>query len=138
MGSSVTWILNGIKAPVAHVAGSHHHKAAPYFFGHGQDGLHLLAQVKQVAPQVPVVLITGWGSIGLAVEGMKAGAAEFVTKPWHNEALLQTIHTVLSLSAGPGETAAAPEPESAATSRRQLDKQYRFADIIGVTTYLYC
>ncbi len=97
----------------------------------GQDGLQLLAQVKQAAPQVPVVLITGWGSIGLAVEGMKAGAAEFVTKPWHNEALLQTIHTVLSLSAGPGETAAAPEPEGAATSRRQLDKQYRFADIIG-------
>ena len=94
----------------------------------GADGLALLREVKQLAPQVPVILITGWGSICLAVEGMKAGAAEFITKPWHNEALLQTIGTVLGLH----ETAAAPEPtEAPAASRRQLDKQYHFADIIG-------
>jgi len=96
----------------------------------GDDGLALLRQVKQVAPQVPVILITGWGSISLAVEGMKAGAAEFVTKPWHNDALLQTIATVLCLS----EKADAAGPEVAAgpaANRRQLDQQYRFADIIG-------
>ncbi|UYZ64476.1 sigma-54-dependent transcriptional regulator [Hymenobacter weizhouensis] len=90
----------------------------------GQDGLRLLAQVKQLAPQLPVLLITGWGSITLAVEGMKAGAAEFVTKPWNNEALLQTIRTILSL----------PAPEAAAgtgPTRRQLDRQYRFQRIVG-------
>ena len=91
----------------------------------GQDGLQLLAQVKQAAPQLPVILITGWGSITLAVEGMKAGAAEFVTKPWNNDALLQTIRTVLRLH----ETA--PETDLAALSRRQLDKQYDFQNIVG-------
>lgn len=91
----------------------------------GQDGLRLLGQVKQLAPQVPVILITGWGSISLAVEGMKAGAAEFVTKPWHNDSLLQTIRTILSLSE------AAPETDPAALSRRQLDKQYNFRNIVG-------
>ncbi|MBD2723688.1 sigma-54-dependent transcriptional regulator [Hymenobacter armeniacus] len=92
----------------------------------GEDGLALLRDMKQLAPQVPVILITGWGSISLAVEGMKAGAAEFVTKPWHNDALLQTIRTVLSLHDAHPADAGSPS-----ASRRQLDRQYRFADIIG-------
>ncbi|HEX8656331.1 MAG TPA: sigma-54 dependent transcriptional regulator [Hymenobacter sp.] len=97
----------------------------------GDDGLALLREMKQLAPQVPVILITGWGSISLAVEGMKAGAAEFVTKPWHNDALLQTIRTVLSLH----ENSAA-DTDSPTANRRQLDRQYRFADIIGQDTQL--
>ncbi len=98
----------------------------------GQDGLALLREMKQLAPQVPVVLITGWGSIALAVEGMKAGAAEFVTKPWHNAALLQTIGTVLRL---PGAPAEGPAPDAVA-ARRQLDRQYQFADIVGLDSQL--
>ena len=94
----------------------------------GADGLALLREVKAVAPQVPVVLITGWGSISLAVEGMKAGAAEFITKPWHNEALLQTMRTVLAVHEAPSET----EPtEAPARQRRQLDQQFQLKDIIG-------
>ncbi|MGY3091451.1 two-component system NtrC family response regulator [Hymenobacter sp. UYAg731] len=94
----------------------------------GADGLALLARVKAVAPLVPVVLITGWGSIALAVEGMKAGAAEFVTKPWHNDSLLQTIRTVLAVHENPPDT----EPtEAPARQRRQLDQQFAFRDIIG-------
>ena len=97
----------------------------------GADGLALLREVKLLAPDVPVILITGWGSISLAVEGMKAGAAEFVTKPWNNEALLQTIQTVLSLRANHAESSLTPEAGSPAAGRRQLDKQYRFAAIVG-------
>ena len=97
----------------------------------GADGLALLREVKLLAPDVPVILITGWGSISLAVEGMKAGAAEFVTKPWNNEALLQTIQTVLSLRANHAESSLTPEAKSPAAGRCQLDKQYRFAAIIG-------
>ncbi len=93
----------------------------------GGDGLALLREVKQLAPQVPVILITGWGSIALAVEGMKAGAAEFVTKPWNNEALLQTIATVLRLR----EQAPAGPADEAQLSRRQLDRQFDFRSIVG-------
>jgi two-component system NtrC family response regulator len=89
----------------------------------GADGLALLAELKALAPQVPVVLLTGWGSIALAVAGMKAGAAEFVTKPWQNEALLQTIATVLQLQA-PAE-AALPH------GRKALDKQFALGNIVG-------
>ena len=65
----------------------------------GQEGLVLLKQVKVFYPQVPVILITAWGSIQLAVEGMKAGAFDFITKPWNNAALLQRIETALKLTA---------------------------------------
>ncbi|WP_324671278.1 sigma-54 dependent transcriptional regulator [Hymenobacter sp. GOD-10R] len=94
----------------------------------GQDGLRLLGQVKELAPKVPVILITGWGSISLAVEGMKAGAAEFVTKPWNNEALLQTIRTSLSLAEASSQ---APPADEVSLGRRQLDKQFNFKNIVG-------
>ena len=91
----------------------------------GADGLALLTQLKQLRPALPVVLLTGWGSIALAVAGMKAGAAEFLTKPWQNDHLLQTIRTVLALHE-------APEPASeTALTRRQLDGKYDFAGIVG-------
>ena len=64
----------------------------------GEEGLTLLKQVKLFCPEVPVILMTAWGSIGLAVEGMKAGAFDFVTKPWNNMALMQRIETALQLT----------------------------------------
>lgn len=66
----------------------------------GQEGLELLRKVKVLRPEVPVILITAWGSIDLAVEGMKLGAADFITKPWRNDEMLRRIDTVLSLGAG--------------------------------------
>ncbi len=51
------------------------------------------------AAGLPVILITAWGSIQLAVEGMKAGAADFITKPWTNEQILQAVRTALGLAA---------------------------------------
>lgn len=66
----------------------------------GDEGLTLLRQVKVFRPEVPVILITAWGSIPLAVEGVRAGAFDFITKPWDNAALLQRIATALELSGG--------------------------------------
>ena len=64
----------------------------------GEDGLELLMKVKVLAPTIPVILMTAWGSIPLAVEGVKAGAMDFVTKPWDNRDLLSRIKTAISLS----------------------------------------
>ncbi len=69
----------------------------------GEEGLTLLRQVKIFCPETPVILITAWGSIQLAVQGMQAGAFDFVTKPWNNAALLQRIETALELSSTPQE-----------------------------------
>lgn len=67
----------------------------------GEEGLTLLKQVKIFRPDVPVILMTAWGSIQLAVQGMQAGAFDFITKPWNNAALLQRIETALELTAVP-------------------------------------
>ena len=87
----------------------------------GDDGLRLLRRLRERLPNVPVILITGWGSIDLAVAGMKAGAKDFITKPWQNDYLVQSVRTALNL--------ARVTPVS--TSRRQLDQQFRFDNIVG-------
>ena len=63
----------------------------------GEEGLELLAKVRIFCPAVPVILITAWGSINLAVQGIRAGAFDFITKPWNNLALLKTIQTAIQL-----------------------------------------
>ena len=64
----------------------------------GEEGIELLRKTKIFQPETPVILITAWGSIELAGEGMRAGAYDFITKPWHNIVLLQRIETALSLN----------------------------------------
>lgn len=70
----------------------------------GREGLELLRKVKVFQPETPVILITAWGSIQLAVEGMRNGAYDFLTKPWDNRTLLQRIETVVSLSGDDSES----------------------------------
>ncbi|MBQ8673576.1 MAG: sigma-54-dependent Fis family transcriptional regulator [Bacteroides sp.] len=76
----------------------------------GEEGLTLLKQVKIFRPDTPVILMTAWGSIQLAVQGMQAGAFDFITKPWNNAALLQRIETALELSRPQEETAEGEAP----------------------------
>jgi DNA-binding NtrC family response regulator len=94
----------------------------------GEEGLALLRQIRRLDPRLPVILITAWGSIGLAVEGMKAGASDFVTKPWGNAQLLQAVETALDLAAGRDKA----EAEGAgAVGRDELDRRYDFAALVG-------
>lgn len=65
----------------------------------GEEGIELLRKTKIFLPDTPVILITAWGSIELAVEGMRHGAYDFVTKPWNNLLLLQRVETAITLSA---------------------------------------
>ena len=55
----------------------------------GEEGLTLLRLTRIFRPDAPVILMTAWGSIRLAVQGMQAGAFDFITKPWNNAALMQ-------------------------------------------------
>ena len=83
----------------------------------GEEGLTLLKQVKVFRPDVPVILMTAWGSIQLAVQGMQAGAFDFITKPWNNAALLQRIETALELTATPKDT---PQEQSGTLNRSHI------------------
>jgi phosphoserine phosphatase RsbU/P len=57
----------------------------------GQEGMDLLASLEQQGNTVPVVVMTAWGNVDLAVEAMRRGACDFVQKPWDNNRLLATI-----------------------------------------------
>jgi DNA-binding NtrC family response regulator len=57
----------------------------------GQEGLDLLARIQEFDPRLPVIVMTGWGNIDLAVESIKRGARDFIQKPWENERLLSLI-----------------------------------------------
>ena len=61
----------------------------------GQDGLFWLRTVKKFYPNTPIILITAYADVQLAVKGLKYGAADFVTKPWDNEKLISTLHDAI-------------------------------------------
>jgi len=57
----------------------------------GKEGLDLLARLQEVDPRMPVIVMTAWGNIDLAVESIKRGARDFIQKPWENERLISLI-----------------------------------------------
>jgi len=63
----------------------------------GQEGLDLLAQLQTMDNSLPVVVMTAWGSVDLAVEAMRRGARDFVQKPWENERLISILRTQIEL-----------------------------------------
>jgi DNA-binding NtrC family response regulator len=90
----------------------------------GDEGLALLERIRERHPRLPVILITAWGSIPLAVAGMRAGAADFITKPWSNAQVVQAVKTALALAM----TDDAPETSP---TRAEFDVSHRFPGIVG-------
>ncbi len=88
----------------------------------GEEGMALLGQIKEHHPELPVLLMTAWSSIALAVRGVKAGAANFFTKPWDNAQLVDLIASTLELSAS-------MTPQR--LNRLALDRQFDFGAIVG-------
>ena len=63
----------------------------------GGEGIDLLAEIRLLDSSLPVVVMTAWGSVAGAVDAMRAGARDYVEKPWNNERLLSTIRTQVEL-----------------------------------------
>ena len=63
----------------------------------GQEGLDLLSRIQALDSTLPVVVMTAWGSVELAVQAMRRGARDFVQKPWENERLLAILRTQVDL-----------------------------------------
>lgn len=87
----------------------------------GKEGMLLLKKIRSLDAALPIILITGWASIELAVQGMKLGANDFINKPWSNDYLLQSVDTLLQLNGR----------KAISGSRKELDKKYHFKKIIG-------
>lgn len=97
----------------------------------GEEGLTLLKQAKIFCPDVPVILITAWGSIGLAVRGIRAGAFDFVTKPWNNLSLLNTIGTALTLNNKDNDEQASTSAKSLIQSDKIIGKSHLLKGVFG-------
>jgi len=89
----------------------------------GEEGIEVLRKIKLLKPSTPVILMTAWASVELAVRGIKLGASDFITKPWNNNQLLKIIETSITLSANRIE-----EPNSITNKREKLPE---FQAIIG-------
>ena len=68
----------------------------------GKDGIELLTAVKALQPWLPVIAVTGFGDVPMAVEALKAGAADFIEKPLDRDAFLETVRSVAQQSAVQG------------------------------------
>lgn len=84
----------------------------------GQDGLFWLQSIRKHHPELPVVLITAYADVNLAVRGLKSGAADFITKPWDNDELVRKLKDVLDAA---GEVVTLDEVE-AEHIRRAIDR----------------
>lgn len=63
----------------------------------GQEGLDLLSHIQRIDSTLPVVVMTAWASVELAVEAMRRGARDFISKPWRNERVLSVLRTQVEL-----------------------------------------
>ncbi|HZU22806.1 MAG TPA: response regulator, partial [Terriglobales bacterium] len=64
----------------------------------GQEGIDLIGQLQAVDPGLPIVVMTAWGTVELAVKAMRRGARDFIQKPWENQRLLAIVRTQIELS----------------------------------------
>ncbi len=71
----------------------------------GGEGLELLRELKKLDADLPVVVMTAWGTINVAVEAMRFGAGDFIEKPWDNQRLMSVLRNQLALASSRGETA---------------------------------
>src|SRR5688572_9290676 len=88
----------------------------------GMDGMGLLARLKQVHPETAVILMTAFGAVESAVEAMRAGAANYLTKPLNTDELLLVIERALEGAALRRETR---------DLREKLSERYDFSNIVG-------
>lgn len=93
----------------------------------GKEGFFWLQKILEIDPSIAVILITAYGDIDKAVKAVKAGATDFVLKPWKNEKLLTTVMSAMQLTDSKREVAELKETQKQINS--DIDHHYR--DIIG-------
>jgi DNA-binding NtrC family response regulator len=88
----------------------------------GESGLDLLPRIVEMQPNLPVIMITAFGTVGNVVDAIRAGAENFVQKPWDNEKLLADIRTAIAKHRA---------EEEIIQLKRTLKQRYNFESIVG-------
>ena len=99
----------------------------------GQEGLNWLRSIHRLHADIPVVLVTAFADVRLAVKGLKAGAADFITKPWDNDELVRTLKDAIDNN----NNVATLESVETEHVRKVVDKCHgnisRAAELLGIT-----
>ena len=88
----------------------------------GQNGIEILAQIRERQPQLPVIMITAYGTVDNVVDAIRTGAQNFVQKPWDNEKLLADIRSAIARYRAEEENV---------QLKRALKQRYNFEHIVG-------
>ena len=88
----------------------------------GQSGLELLPNIKERQPELPVIMITAYGTVDNVVDAIRAGAENFIQKPWDNEKLLADIRSAIARRRAEEENL---------QLKRTLKQRYNFSNIVG-------
>ena len=88
----------------------------------GESGLDLLPRIRTLAPDLPIIMITAYGTVGNVVDAIHAGASNFIQKPWDNEKLLADIRSAVGKQKAEREVA---------QLKRTLKQRYSFKNIVG-------
>lgn len=88
----------------------------------GESGIELLPRIKSLAPELPVIMITAYGTVGNVVDAIRAGASNFIQKPWDNEKLLADIRSAIGKQKAESEVV---------QLKRTLKQRYSFKNIVG-------
>jgi DNA-binding NtrC family response regulator len=88
----------------------------------GESGIDLLPRIKALTPELPVIMITAYGTVGNVVDAIQAGAANFIQKPWDNEKLLADIRAAIGLNQAKQEVL---------QLKRTLKQRYSLSNIVG-------
>lgn len=92
----------------------------------GQQGIEMLRKFKILAPTTPVIMLSAWATVPLAVEGMKYGAVDFVTKPWANRDFMAKIRKALDSAEKARESEKVDSLDN--TERLTIEKALKQAD----------
>ena len=83
----------------------------------GAEGLELVTQIRSIDQTIPLVVMTAWGNVDLAVEAMRRGASDFVQKPWNNRQLLEKVQEQVERGRGLRSSQRRMEEESSEARR---------------------
>ena len=98
----------------------------------GNEGIYWLGRIKETNPEISVVMITAYGDIDMAVKALKAGASDFILKPWDNEKLLATLKLAIQLNLSKKEVRQLKERET--ELKKEINRDQKF--IIGSSPQL--
>lgn len=92
----------------------------------GEQGRALFYQIKRSRPELPIILMTAWASLDMVVELVKAGAADYIAKPWDDQRLLTTVNTMLQLGA------VRQQQQQLAAREQERKAQFQGKDLCGL------